>query len=404
MNDVFARFGLARIINATGTVTRLGASPMHPEVIAVMAEAAGGNVDMAELQSCASEVIAACTGAAAGIVTAGATAGLLVGAAACMTRFDPAKMAQLPDTTGMRHEFIVSRSHRNSYDHGVRAAGARLIEVGLPDRLAGCGVRDTEAWEYDAAIGERTAGMLYLAGTGSRPALTDVVRVAHAAGLPVLVDAAAELPPQRNLRRFIEEGADLVVFSGGKALGGPSASGILCGRRDLVGAALLQQLDLDVSDDWQPPLIDKTRLRGIPRHGIGRASKVGKEQIVGLLAALQRFAQVDDTARVQHFGEICAAVLQQLSTLPLRVRIIEDAAHGGMPLLEVNLTGNPAAFEKASPLSAVELAARLRSATPAVHVDATNADHGILVLAPACLTTADAGPIAAAFAMALTIG
>ncbi len=394
MTDIFGRFGLARVINATGTITRLGASPLHPDVVSAMAEAAQGNVDIAELQARASIIIAGCTGAAAGIVTAGATAGLLVGAAACMTRFDAAKMAQLPDTAGMRNEFIISRSHRNSYDHGVRAAGARLIEVGLPDRLTGCGVRDTEAWEYDAAIGDRTAGILYLAGAGARPTLAEVVRVAHAAGLPVLVDAAAELPPQANLRRFLEEGADLVVFSGGKAIGGPSASGILCGRRDLVGAALLQQLDLDyVSEHWQPPapLIDKTRLRGIPRHGIGRGCKVGKEQIVGLLVALQRFTQVDDVARNHRYHGICSALLQQLSALPLRLRIIADALHGGLPLLEVIPDDG----------AATQLAGRLRAATPSVHVDATNADRGVLMLVPTCLTVEDAVPIATAFAAAL---
>ena len=410
MTDIFGRFGAARVINATGTITRLGASPIHPEVIAAMAEAAHGNVDIAELQGRASEVIAGCTGAAAGIVTAGATAGLLIGAAACMTRFDPAKMSQLPDTTGMRNEFIVSRSHRNSYDHGVRAAGARLIEVGLPDRLTGCGVRDTEAWEYDAAIGDRTAGVLYLAGAASRPALAEVVRVAHAAGLPVLVDAAAQLPPRHNLRRFIEEGADLVVFSGGKALGGPSASGILCGRRDLVGSALLQQLDLDyVSEDWQPPapLVDKTRLRGIPRHGIGRSCKVGKEQVVGLLVALQRFALEDDAARNRQFHAICEALMRQLAALPLRLRVILDESHGGLPSVEMTVPIESTAMAAEPPPAAppphpaVDLAARLRAGTPALHVDATNADHGVLVLVPTCLTAADAALIATAFAAAL---
>ena len=412
MTDIFGRFGLARVINATGTVTRLGASPLHADVIAAMAEAATASIDIAELQSRASVVIAGCTGAAAGIVTAGAAAGLLVGAAACMTRFDPAKMGLLPDTTGMRNEFVVSRTHRNSYDHGIRAAGARLIEVGLPDRLTGCGVRDAEAWEYDAAIGDRTAGMLYLAGARSRPTLADVVRVAHAAGLPVLVDAAAELPPAANLRRFIEDGADLVVFSGGKALGGPSASGILCGRRDLVGSALLQQLDLDyVSDDWQPPsLIDKTRLRGIPRQGIGRSCKVGKEQIVGLLVALQRFTQAGDASRNQQFAETCAALMHHLSGLPLQLRIIHDTGHGGLPVVEVTLRDPvssvaPAAMPAlTAPLSAVQVAARLRTAVPAVHVDATNADHEVLLLVPTCLTAADAGAIAAAFAAALSPG
>jgi D-glucosaminate-6-phosphate ammonia-lyase len=262
VTDILKRLGFARVINATGTVTRLGASPMDPEVIAAMSAAAQCSVDIAELQGRASEIIAAATGAEAGIVTSGAMAGLLVGAAACLAGLDPVKMARLPDTEGMRNEFIVSRSHRNSYDHGVRAAGARLVEVGLPDRLTGCGVRDTEAWEFESAIGDRTAGILYLARADSRPLLADVVRVAHAAGVPVLVDAAAELPPAANLRRFIEDGADLVVFSGGKGIGGPSASGILCGRRSLVGSALLQQLDLDCGADRQAA----TARRAAPRY------------------------------------------------------------------------------------------------------------------------------------------
>ena len=225
--DIVGWLQLVPVINATGTVTRLGASPIDAGVIAAMSAASQLCVDMAELQARASRIISQCTGAEAGIVTAGAMAGLLAGAAACIAGLDPIKMAKLPDTDGMRNEFIVARSHRNSYDHGVRAAGARLVEVGLPDRLTACGVRDTEAWEIASAIGERTAGILYLASSDSRPALEQVVRVAHAARLPVLVDAAAQLPPAHNLKRFIEAGADLVVFSGGKSIGGPSASGIL---------------------------------------------------------------------------------------------------------------------------------------------------------------------------------
>jgi D-glucosaminate-6-phosphate ammonia-lyase len=401
VTDIFQRFGIARVINATGTVTRLGASPIDAEVIAAMAAAAQCSVDIAELQARASEVISRCTGAEAGIVTSGAMGGLLVGAAACIAGFDAAKMSRLPDTDGMRNEFIISRSHRNSYDHGVRAAGGRLVEVGLPDRLTNCGVRDTEAWEIESAIGDRTAGILYLARADSRPDLAAVVRVARAANIPVLVDAAAELPPASNLRRFIEEGADLVVFSGGKGIGGPSASGILCGRRPLVASALLQQLDLDyISEDWQPPaaLIDKRELRGVPRHGVGRGCKVGKEQIVGLLTALTRFTEDDDAARNRRFAATVATLTEALGVVPaLRVRSIADSAHGGMPLVEVVIISGP------GKPCASQVAARLRSASPAVHVDSTNADAGILILVPTCLRMDDAAVIAAAFAAALKV-
>ncbi len=402
MTDFFKHHGLTRVINATGTVTRLGASPLHPDVIAAMADAAQYSIDIAELQGHASSQISEVTGADAGIVTSGAMAGLLLGAAACMAGLDPVKMGRLPDTAGMRDEFVVARSHRNSYDHGVRAAGARLIEVGLSDRLTGAGVRDTEAWEIDGAIGDRTAGILYLARADARPDLATVVRLAHARDIPVLVDAAAELPPAANLRRFIEAGADLVVFSGGKGIGGPSASGILCGRRRLVASALLQQLDLDyVSGDWQPPanLIDRQELAAVPRHGIGRGCKVGKEQIVGLLVALRRFSQDDDATRNQRWGAVVAALLDALEPLTaVRARRIEDAGHGNLPLVEIRLAPG------VQQTSATQLAARLRAASPAVHVDSTNADAGVLILVPTCLRSEDVVSIASAFAHALAAG
>jgi D-glucosaminate-6-phosphate ammonia-lyase len=402
VTEIFGRFGITRVINATGTVTRLGASPIDDEAVAAMAAAARCSVDIAELQGRASEVISQCTGAEAGIVTSGAMAGLLVGSAACIAGYDPVKMAKLPDTDGMRNEFIVPRGHRNSYDHGVRAAGARLVEVGLPDRLTACGVRDTEAWEIAGAISDRTAGILYLARSESRPDLVEVVRVAHAANVPVLVDAAAELPPASNLRRFIEVGADLVVFSGGKGIGGPSASGILCGRRRLVASALLQQLDLDyIYEDWQPPthLIDKREFSGVPRHGIGRTCKVGKEQIVGLLAALTRFTRDDDTARNKRFAVIADALVDALKHVPtLQVRTVADAAHAGIPLVEILITprgNNP---------TAAQVAARLRASTPPIHVDSTNADNGTLMLVPTCLGIDDASVIGSAFAAAVRAG
>jgi L-seryl-tRNA(Ser) seleniumtransferase len=406
VTDIPGTLDAARVINAAGTVTRYGASPMDPRVVDAMATAARWSVDMAVLHARASAVIAAATGAQSGIVTSGAMAGLLVGAAACMTGLDPAKMAALPDTSGMRNQFIVSRSHRNSYDRALRAAGAELVEVGLPDRITGCGVRDAEAWEYESLIGERTAGILYLARADGRPDLADVVRVAQAARLPVLVDAAAELPPAGNLRRFIDQGADLVAFSGGKAIGGPSASGILCGRRALIGAALLQQLDLDfVYEEWDPPaeLIDKRALRGVPRHGIGRACKVGKEQIVGLVVALQLFMEEGDAVRNTRWARIVDGVVAATRALPgLAVRRVDDAAHGGCPLVELSTARSSTAPSARSAPSARELAARLRNARPAIHVDDTNADLGTLVLAPHCLSLEDVPIIAAGLRAAWT--
>ena len=138
-------------------------------------------------------------------------------------------MNRLPDVADGRNEFIVVRSQRNMYDRALAVAGGRIVEVGIPDRYSGPGVRDAAAWEIAAAITPHTAGIYYLAHPQSLPPLADVAAVAREHGIPLLVDAAAQLPPADNLRRFLEQGADLVAFSGGKAIGGPQASGILCG-------------------------------------------------------------------------------------------------------------------------------------------------------------------------------
>ena len=194
--NVFDRRDVRPVINAAGTLTRLAGGIVHPDAAAAMAEAAGFSVDMAELQAHASDRIATVTGAEAGYVTSGASAGIMLATAACLTGLDPARMAKLPHTRSMRNDVLVARSQRNSYDHAVRAAGARLVEIGLPDRVAGAGVRDAEPWEFAEANTDRTAAVYYAAHRQARPPLDQVTAMAHEAGLPVIVDAAAELPPQ----------------------------------------------------------------------------------------------------------------------------------------------------------------------------------------------------------------
>jgi L-seryl-tRNA(Ser) seleniumtransferase len=163
----------------------------------------------------------------------------------------------------------------------------------------------------------------------------------------------------------------------------------------------LQQLDLDfLYEDWEPPasLIDKAQLRGVPRHGIGRPCKVGKEQIVGLLTALLRFTEDDDAARNRRFAAVAAALADALRGVAVQVRSIADAGHGGMPLVEIAIAAGP------NRPTASQVAARLRASTPSIHVDGTNADTGILILVPTCLRIDDAAVIGAAFAAALKGG
>jgi D-glucosaminate-6-phosphate ammonia-lyase len=249
-------------------------------------------------------------------------------------------------------------------------------------------------WEIEGAITARTAGFFYVARPDSRPALPEVAGIARRSRLPLLVDAAAELPPKGNLRRFIDEGADLVVFSGGKAIGGPMASGILCGRRSLIVSALLQQLDLDVEfDSWQPPsLIDKHELKCVPRNGIGRSCKVGKEQIVGLLLALEKFAGTPDALREERLMLVAQSLVEALRSEPrLQARLIADEENRGVPRVEIRAAG----------LDAQELANRLRAGTPSVRVDGSRARSGVLLLIPTCLATTDAVPLAEALTRAL---
>jgi L-seryl-tRNA(Ser) seleniumtransferase len=387
---VYEELGLRPIINASGAVTRLGGAPMPDAVLDAYRAAAADSVPLDRLQGAASRIIAAATGTEAGLVTAGAAAGLTLGAAAILTGSDPGRMERLPRCDGFPDEFVVAREHRNGYDHAVRSSGARLIEVGFHEVASGAGMRRVEAWEYEAAFGPRTAGVLYVLTSGSRPPLADVVRRAHAHHLPVLVDAAAELPPRANLRSIAATGADLVVYSGGKALRGPQASGILCGRRELVGAAALQMLDIDEHPDlWQPPpeLIDRAKLPGMPRQGIGRGFKVSKEQIVALLTALQIFARGDYEAELPGYTRRLQSIADALVGAAAHC-VLHKAERECLPMLEiavdVPLLGR----------TAVEVCRRLRDGSPPCYVGHWALDEGKLLINPLHLNDERASELA----------
>lgn len=381
MSNVYENLGVRPIINAYAPMTRLGGGVMPVEVADAMRAATQFCVDIAELQMAASKIIAQITGAEAGCVTAGAAAALLVGTAACVAGMDTAKMSRLPDVRGMKNEVIAMRSHRNSYDHAIRATGVTMVDVGFADRYTDVGVRDTELWEIKAAISDSTAAIYYLAKPQAMPRFSDVVAIAHQARVPVIVDAAAELPPLENLRRFLAEGADLVAFSGGKSIGGPQGSGILCGRRDLISAALLQQLDFDYDyDDWDPPvgLVDKRDIAGVPRHGIGRSCKVGKEQIVGLLTALKLFVEEGNVGRHDRLLSVARLLTDELAEIAgVCARIIPDPLQSGMPVVELKVD------------QAIELVRRLRHGSPGIEVNPWRPEEGLLILNPACLAEGD---------------
>ena len=381
--DVYAALGVKRRINAAGTLTRLGGALMDEEVLAAMAAAARASVDIGELQAAASQTIAKVTGAEAGIVTTGAAAALTLAAAAAMTRWDIARMAALPHTEAFPNEILLPRTHYTGYAHALRAAGARLVDLGHNDRGTGAGVRGIEAWEIEAAITPRTAAFAFAATPANTDDLGTVVAVCKPRNIPVIVDAAAQLPPKSNLRRFIELGADLVAFSGGKAIGGPQASGVLAGRRDLVGSALVQQLDMDVSPaTWSPPdLIDRAAMKGIPHHGLGRGFKAGKEEIVGLLVALERFANADDEAANAALEKRLKRIADEI---PLASKLLSARETGKVPQLYLTLK---------DPL---EASRRLQAGDPPVHLSERFAAQGILIVDPQALRLEDDSVLIAA--------
>jgi D-glucosaminate-6-phosphate ammonia-lyase len=383
MTGILERLGVQTVINACGPVTRLGGGLMHPDVAAAMIEASRVCLDMASLQAAASRVIVRVTGAGAGIVTTGASAGILLGAAACLAGLDPGRMNRLPDVGDGRRDFIVVRSQRNMYDRALTVAGARIVEIGVPDRFSGPGVRDAEAWEIDDAIGPNTAGIYYLAQAQSLPRLAEVADIAHRHGIPVLVDAAAQLPPVDNLRRYFADGIDLVAFSGGKAIGGPQASGILCGRTDLVSSALMQMLDLDVLPEaWSAPpeFAPLAQLRGLPHHGIGRSCKAGKEEIVGLMAALERFVAEDPAARRARWASLLRAIIDSAGTPPgMTLTLLDDIARYPVPMLRVALPGGPP--------EAMRLARWLREGNPSIQCQTGKIPEGALLFSPVSLAS-----------------
>lgn len=388
--SVYQELGLTPIINASGTVTRLGGSPLPTAVLEAFVAAAAETVPLEELQAAASLRIAALTGAEAGIITSGAAASLTLGAAAILARWDAGRMERLPCCNGFPHEFVVAREHRSGYDHAVRAAGVRLVEVGFNEIVSNAGVRRTEAWEYAAAFGSNTAGVLYGYAGLSQPPLEQVVDCAHERGIPVLVDAAGELPPRENLTRIIATGADLVAFSGGKAIRGPQSTGILCGRRDLVGSAALQMLDMDDHPVlWNPPvtLIDRTKINGMPRHGIGRSLKVSKEEIVALLKALELFTDGTFDADVPMFLGWLREIVAALKPMQAQCRLNDPGNGQSAPVLEIVVT------EQQLGRTAFECCRRLRQGNPPVYVAHGKLSEGILVIRPTCLRQEQIEPL-----------
>jgi len=290
MTNLYEELGVKQFINAYGTVTRIGGSTMLPEVLEAMKDASDAYVDLDDLLKKAGQKIADMIGVEAAYITSGAAAGIVISTAACIAGKDPAKIRRLPDTEGMKNEVIVLKSHYCFYEQQIRQAGGKIVEIGQ--------AKYSFLWELEEAINDRTAAIFYFVESettrGSLP-LKDVIEIAHYKKVPVLVDAAAELPPVSNLHKFTDMGADLVQFSGGKDIRGPQNSGLIVGRKDLIEACALNSC---------------------PNSSIGRPMKVSKETIIGLVKALELYLNQDFEAEMEKWSKQVDYWVESLSEIP----------------------------------------------------------------------------------------
>ena len=311
--SIYSSLGVKRIITASGSTTAYGGSKTRPEIHDAMNKASRMMVSLDDLNRAASRIIADATGAEAGFVASGAAGGLVLQAAAVIAGSDPAKMDRLPDSAGMKNEIIIHKSHRFPYDQCYTSVGAKFVEIGDGRRC--------QPWQLEAAFTENTAAVAYLFSpfiTRRAIPFPELCEIAHSHGVPVIVDAASMLPPRSNLRRFTAEGADMVIYSGGKAVRGPQGTGILCGREDLIDAAFAN---------------------AAPHQFIGRGMKVAKEEIVGLLRAIELFVNEDEEAEMALYRSKAQQVVDALAEVEgLRVTLEHDEFNYLIPHAVIRFT------------------------------------------------------------------
>ncbi|HSB14626.1 MAG TPA: aminotransferase class V-fold PLP-dependent enzyme [Bryobacteraceae bacterium] len=348
--DVYTRLGVQPFINCTATYTINGGSRLLPEVIEAIEQASHYHVNLDELMEAAGRRISQLLRVPWAMVSSGAAAALSHATAACVAGADPERMKQLPDTAGLKSEVILPRSSRNEYFHAVRAVGVRFVEVDSPEQMR-------------AAIGPRTAMALVLGNRFENVSLPlkEVSEIAHQAGVPVLVDAAADYLIVPN--PYIADGADLVAYSGGKILRGPQTAGLLLGREDLVRAAYANSS---------------------PHHAFGRMMKVSKEEIVGMVTAVESWvSRRNRETEYKEWESWYAHIASRLKAVDgVSTRVLPPSRGGPFPILEIGW--DPASIG----LTAGELHDLLLKGEPAILTHAEGEGHSF-VLRPVAMRPGD---------------
>lgn len=315
---IYGMLGIKTFINASGHNTAQGGSLMPPEVLAALNEGARHYVPLRELQDAAGRHIAETIGVPAALVSAGAASAILLGAAGALTGTDTSRVYALPDILpGGRNEFLVWKTKRPNYMYqAVQAAGGKLIELGESED------GPVTPQQFADAINERTAGVLLVLAPvdqgrehtgGWEQFIGAIAASANRAGVPVLVDAASELPPRNLPRRLLDLGVAGIIVSGGKVIRGPQSTGLLLGRPDLIKAAALNNN---------------------PLQAIGRPMKVGKEELCALVAAVDRFFAMDEAAQLAGWHEDASQIATAARALPgVSAEVVAGNPHYGRPPL-----------------------------------------------------------------------
>lgn len=284
--DIYEELGVKKIINGWGTVTKVSGSLMDPKVLEAMRDASKHYVLVEELHRKAGKRIAELLGVEAACVTAGAAAGIAISAAAAMTLGNKSRALQLPDTSGMHNEALILKCHRTLYDQALPMTGIKVREVGTTS------FADIE--QIEQAINENTAMFFFAAEAETMRGSVDVTKIIelmHKHNLPVVVDAAAEIPPTSNIRKYLDFGADMVIFSGGKEIRGPQSSGLIIGK-----------------EEW----IEACNANCCPQYSIGRAMKIDKETIVGLVKAVEIFVSKDYDLELKRWKKITNRIFERM--------------------------------------------------------------------------------------------
>jgi len=293
--DIYADFGIKQVINAMGHVTLLGGSLLSPAVQAAMEAANRGFAPLEEVIDKTGKSIAEMVGSESAMVTSGCFAALVLGIASCITGDDREKIGRLPDTTGLKNEILLQKRQRYHYDRCITVPGGKMVEVG--------DANGTTAAQLAAAIGPNTAGILHYA-RGETVAgvlqLAEVVAIAKAHGVRVVVDAAAEIYPLERMHYVAQSGADLVCF-GAKYLGAQNSAGILCGRSELIHAAKLNSF------------IGYEAQRS---RSVGRGYKLDRQEVIGVTVALREWLTMDHEERLQQQSDRIETIRNALADLP----------------------------------------------------------------------------------------